>query len=195
MGGGLDKQGLEVLCNDFYNDTYLVDQNACSSPNLICWDGDKEDIKKAKALFWHTFRAYLESRYDLNAVHAIDKKLKLLKYLDDYPLDLKITEYGAAITVATLHQISSFNHHLTGVFGLFFELELGSIEDVLGVVNSKYQTLCYFGVCPKEIRSMVFEKRCKGIDRIVPIGSALDIGTVWDGFDLIKTLSRVITIK
>ena len=34
-----------------------------------------------------------------------------------------------------------------------------------------------------------------GIDRIVPIGSALDISLNWDGFDLNKSLTRVIEIK
>ena len=27
------------LIKDFYNDTYVVDQNACSSPHLILWKG------------------------------------------------------------------------------------------------------------------------------------------------------------
>ena len=33
------------LALDFYNDTYLVDQNACSSPHLIIWYG-KNNMKK-----------------------------------------------------------------------------------------------------------------------------------------------------
>jgi hypothetical protein len=34
-----------------------------------------------------------------------------------------------------------------------------------------------------------------GVDRIVPIGTALDIGIYWDGYDLIRTLSRVILVN
>ena len=34
----------------------------------------------------------------------------------------------------------------------------------------------------------------KGIDRIVPVGEAMDIGLDWDGYDLIGTLSRQIII-
>jgi hypothetical protein len=33
-----------------------------------------------------------------------------------------------------------------------------------------------------------------GIDRIVPIGNALDIDFKWDGYDLIKTLSRIVSV-
>ena len=35
----------------------------------------------------------------------------------------------------------------------------------------------------------------KGVDRIVPIGQSLDMGLIWDGYDLIRTLSRVVEIK
>jgi len=34
-----------------------------------------------------------------------------------------------------------------------------------------------------------------GIDRIVPIGQALDLGLVWDGYDVINSLSRIIEVK
>ncbi|MDR3279818.1 MAG: hypothetical protein LBT23_04840, partial [Synergistaceae bacterium] len=37
------------LAEDFYNDTYLVDQNACSSPNLVVWLGATDE---AREKFW-----------------------------------------------------------------------------------------------------------------------------------------------
>ena len=42
----INKTDLEHLARNFYNDTYLVDQNACSSPNLIIWTGS--EVEKAK---------------------------------------------------------------------------------------------------------------------------------------------------
>ena len=40
----LSKKNEEIIkiCNGFYNDTFLVDQNACSSPHLIYWVGKKK---------------------------------------------------------------------------------------------------------------------------------------------------------
>ena len=35
----------------------------------------------------------------------------------------------------------------------------------------------------------------KGIDRFVPVGSALDINFIWDGYDLFKSLTRIIEVK
>ena len=35
----------------------------------------------------------------------------------------------------------------------------------------------------------------EGIDRIVPIGRAMDIGMIWDGYNLKDNLTRIIDIK
>lgn len=191
----LNRESLEKLCSNFYNDTYLVDQNACSSPNLICWQGDAATVTSAKARFWVALQEHVALRYEMNAVHAMDKQIKILKYLETYSVDMKLNAYGPATVVATLAEIHEFNHQLKGVFGLFFELDQVSLKDVMVVVNSKYQTLSYFGVSPEEIIDTIFDQRCKGIDRIVPVGKALDIGITWDGFDLITTLSRKILLQ
>ena len=37
-----------LLTNKFYNDTYLVDQNACSSPHLMVWLG--KNMSEARIL-------------------------------------------------------------------------------------------------------------------------------------------------
>src|SRR5262249_30023846 len=38
------------LADGFYNDTYLMDQNACSSPQLVLWMG--KNAEKAQKRFW-----------------------------------------------------------------------------------------------------------------------------------------------
>ena len=37
------------LAEEFYNDTYLSDQNACTSPRLVVWMGSKKKEAKEKA--------------------------------------------------------------------------------------------------------------------------------------------------
>ena len=39
------------------------------------------------------------------------------------------------------------------------------------------------------------KKNFNGIDRIVPIGQALNINLVWDGYDLTTKLTREIEIR
>ena len=46
-----------------------------------------------------------------------------------------------------------------------------------------------------ELYEFFKKEKLSGVDRIVPIGTALDIGPIWDGYDIIKILSREIEIK
>ena len=34
--------------------------------------------------------------------------------------------------------------------------------------------------------------KLKGIDRVVPVGQSLNINLIWDGYDLSKSLTRII---
>ena len=64
-----------LLIEKFYNDTYLVDQNACSSPHLIIWYGDKISIGKKQ--FWNQLNKYVKKKYNSPTISSIDKITKL----------------------------------------------------------------------------------------------------------------------
>jgi hypothetical protein len=51
------------------------------------------------------------------------------------------------------------------------------------------------GVPPSKIKEWIILHRLSGFDRVVPIGHALDMGIVWDGFDLVESLSRIIEVQ
>ena len=42
------------------------------------------------------------------------------------------------------------------------------------------------------IKNSIFDSGILGVDRIVPIGRALDMSFIWDGKDLIYSLSRIV---
>jgi hypothetical protein len=69
------------------------------------------------------------------------------------------------------------------------------MNSIAHIINTKYQTLTYFGLKKAQLLDFVVRNRLSGIDRIVPIGSALDIGAIWDGYDIVRSLSRIIDIK
>jgi len=69
------------------------------------------------------------------------------------------------------------------------------LAEIAHIVNEKYQTLVYYGLSLPELSEFVTKNQLKGIDRIVPIGQALDIDVIWDGYDLIGTLSRIIDVR
>ena len=45
-----------------------------------------------------------------------------------------------------------------------------------------------------DIENFLILNNVKGIDRVVPIGSALDMDVIWDGYNMINSLSREIPI-
>ena len=47
----------------------------------------------------------------------------------------------------------------------------------------------------KKLKPFLLNNNLLGIDRIVPIGQALEIDIVWDGYEVINSLSRVISLK
>ena len=55
--------------------------------------------------------------------------------------------------------------------------------------------MTYFGFSKKFLHAFFKKNNFYGIDRIVPFGQALNINLIWDGYDLIKILSREIEIK
>ena len=46
----LTEKELLSFANKFYNDTFIADQNACSSPHLIVWAGKINEIRRQKIL-------------------------------------------------------------------------------------------------------------------------------------------------
>jgi hypothetical protein len=188
----LEEIKLIRLADGFYNDTYLMDQNACSSPHLILW---KNGIHtEGKNRFWnYIFQS--AQKYNLHAVNAVDKYVQLCKAGIEYDFVETSMRYGNLLYRLKLKHLPKNPDQFRGKFGLFYEYDLNNMDEVAACVNTKFQTLTYFGVDSKQLGDWVIQNRLQGIDRIVPIGSALDISVIWDGYDIIKTLSRIIDIK
>ena len=181
------------LAEDFYNDTYLMDQNACSSPQMICWMNDSEAARKR---FWAAVFSVAQRKYDLQAAICVDK------YTQSCEDAVKRSENISCITRETnllyraeVKRLIPGVENYRGKGGYFYEHSMPSIDEIASIVTEKYQTVSYFGVDPEEIRKAVLAQRLKGIDRITPIGKAMDIGVIWDGYDLVRMLSRIVNVE
>jgi len=181
------------LVEKFYNDTYLVDQNACSSPHLIVWIGNK--TKKAQNKFWEHLKLYANKKYNLTEAGIMEKYTQLC----DHALSLKnlkkYKKYDNLIYTVTLKNLDKNNHNLRGKWGFFYEYSTNDLNRIKNYINNKYQTLTYFGMDKDSLKKFVINNQLQGIDRIVPVGQALDISFFWDGYDLNRILSRVVDIK
>ena len=181
------------LIKKFYNDTYLVDQNACSSPHLIVWLGKQDE--KLKEKFWQKLYENLKIKYNLSDSAVIEKYSDLCKYAGSLNNIKKIKNYSNLIYKINLKNVDHKNHLNRGKWGLFFEYEAKDLNKIAKIINNKYQTVTYFGVEKSLIKDFVIKNKLKGIDRIVPIGQSLDISLLWDGRDVISTLTRGLKIQ
>ena len=78
--------------------------------------------------------------------------------------------------------------------GYFLEYHASSLSDIAKIINRKYQTIAYYGFEKSELVDFVLNEKLSGVDRIVQIGQTTEFSAIWDGFDLIRTLSRCVQV-
>ena len=182
------------ISENFYNDTFLTDQNACTSPNAIIWLGDKERINAAKKIFWHEFHETARKKYNLLPIQAINKLTSAFICASKIP-DCEILNSNDNLLVRiNLKYLSPDIINYRDNSGFFFECDCNNIIELKNLCNDKRcQTISY--IANRDIFTSLINSGVKGIDRIVPIGRTLDFALIWDGYDLISTMTRIINLE
>lgn len=187
-------EGTLRLAQAFFNDVYLQDQGACSSPHLLIWHGQEVVAEQAQTKFWSALFKVLKSKYEIAPIHAVDKFVHLCRTATVLPeASGSILHANLAYRVRLQNLPAGIELH-RGKAGFFFEYNTQDFDCLQTIVGARYQTLTTFGFDGDSLAKRVIDLGLPGIDRIVPIGQALDIGVIWDGYDLIGTLSRIVHV-
>lgn len=181
----------ERIAQDFHNDTYLYDQNACSAPRLMVWIGKKEVIAEAKERFWTAIHDYAFSKYPVESVIAVDKLMTVCRCAIDLENTKQISMPDNLISRINVEKLSKDLPDYRCAGGSFIEYDDENLDALKNIVTKKYQTMSYIGFQPKELQGWVISNGLTGIDRIVPVGKTADFTLIWDGYDLIYTMSRI----
>ena len=176
------------LARGFYNDTYLTDQNACTSPRVIVWMGD--NIEDAQEIFWEELLKIVQDEYRIEPSQVVSKYTALCKQAATYGKAKAENFKNNLIIRVKLETLYDDITELRVNSGYFIEYGAKSLYELLPLLNSKCQTLSYYGISVDKIKQFIMDSRPRGIDRIVPIGKTMDFSLVWDGFDLITSLTR-----
>ena len=184
---------LTRIVERFYNDTYVADQNACSSPHMVLWLGKKSH--KAKSKFWEELSKLVEKKYNLTHDAAIEKYTELCKKIINDKNVKSYRTYTNNVYTVVLKNLNGSLDTYRGKWGFFYEYDIKKLEQIKKYINKKFQTLTYFGVEKVDLKDFIIKNKLQGIDRIVPIGQALDIGFYWDGYDINNILTRVVDIR
>ena len=186
----LSDEELKKTAQNFYNDTYLYDQNACSSPRLIVWLGKEDDCVPAKEKFWSFVHANIAQKYTLEPILAVDKLTASYKSALELAGVKKEACKDNLITRLHLESLPQNITDYTCAGGCYLEYDTQNLGDIAPVVSKKFQTLSYLGMDADVLRDFVIKNGLPGIDRIVPVGKTSDFCLEWDGYDLIETMSR-----
>jgi len=183
----------KLLVNKFYNDTFTLDQNGCSSPHLILWYG--ANLKKVKEIFWSLLANVVKKRYNLIESAAVNKYMLLCKSLmqNNNIKDLKI--YNNSLYTLSIKKLRNDVTNYKGQWGYFYQYQIKNLKELKKIDTKKIQTLTYFGFKKSELKKIILNYQLKGVDRIIPIGQALDLDFIWDGYDIYSFLTRAIDIK
>ncbi len=181
---------LENIVFKFYNDSYLMDQQGCSSPKVIFWIGKQNS--KIKEKFWQILSKIVEKNYEFD-LSLTNKKTEFISELILKEKKLENIKFKNLKVLRYQKKNLKIIDKLENSYGTFLEVKLTNISKVKKLINERFQTLTYYGFEKKELTNLIFKNNLKGIDRIVPFGRAFDMGHIWDGFDIILSLSRKIS--
>ena len=184
-----------AITQGFYNDTFLFDQNACTAPHLIVWIGDNDVSHNAQNIFWNLLHNKVLNEYNIASITGVDKLTNFLSYASINGNNVKLSKIDNYIWRVNISELTKDLDNYKGNSGYFMEYLTNDISDILQIVNSKYQTLSYFGFSKLELNDFVKKFIPKGIDRIVPIGKTTDFSLNWDGYKLVEQLTRTLVIK
>ena len=136
----------------------------------------------------------VDQRYNLAPVQAVGKWDALCLAAINNNCSLIRDDFGLNIMRLKVKELSTdllkYEYHS----GFFFEYDLTQTDDIIPICQEKCQTLAYLGDMKKEIQTCLIKAGVPGVDRIVPLGRTMDFSLTWDGYDLIRTLSRIINM-
>lgn len=191
------------IAQDFYNDTYYTDQNACTAPRIVFWRYRKtaagnrkiceNNILKAKRDFWDRVHKIVAEKYLLAPIHAVGKLEAAYKAGNSEDVVMEQTGDMLITRLYVNHlddQLMKYKYHS----GFFFEKNIETLGEMMPVCDQRCQTLTYYGLSAAEIQAFIDQCRPMGVDRVVPIGKSMDFALVWDGYDLIDAMSRKISV-
>ncbi len=186
---GASDDDLKVLARNFYSDAFTFNQNACSSPKLIVWL-DNDDMDNAKERFWGAVKNIVDEHYQLEPIHSMDRFAEICLVASGGVKVASIDNPLTPVTRIVLEDATQWRELTQLRFGVFIEASIKETQEIHDFTNSEVQTIGYFGFF-KEFLSEVFSSGQSCIpDRVVPIGQALNFTSVWDGYDLIRSLTR-----
>jgi hypothetical protein len=190
----LDEEQLHSLAEKLYVDAYWFDQKGCSSPRALIFCGTRELGSRARARLLTALAAAVERRgYRVSTDTALAKRRTAEQLVIDaaaHGLEWRSNE----LVALEVPNLAASRRELCGG-GLFLLVYLDDLTQLSDGVAPGDQTLTHFGFDAKSLTEFGRSVQGRGLDRIVPLGKALEFSHLWDGYDLLESFTRVRDIR
>ncbi|TPV61968.1 hypothetical protein FJ444_01485 [Aestuariibacter sp. GS-14] len=186
-----DGEQLNTLCELLWQDAKPYAQQACSSPRVLFWLGNKNLQSEFARVLNH--QALSENANPNEGISRVNEHLVVSQWLQcqsfaDAPLVMN------RVSVIPVHQVNTEMMVMHCGDALFYLQSLDSLDDLANCLPARVQTLTYWGVERDALLKLLAEPSIQGVDRCVSVGKALTFSPEWDGYRLLVSLSRYVQL-
>jgi hypothetical protein len=168
-------------------------QKACSSPHVIYWLGGGAGSGAVERDFTTELETVLAARNpepDLaDAVRRIGSSFTLAAS----------GRVSNALLQPNTSQLTAMAPELAEQpdpcgAGLLVHASCASVEEIAKLIGTGHQTVTHFGLDGAAVAQLAILAGRAGVDRVVPIGRALEFTPTWDGYNLWTDLTRTVVV-
>lgn len=182
---------LATLCERFLADYSVFGQNACSSPRLVAWHGENVD---ARSRFWAKLDAVTETSISNRAAATADRLVEFCLEMTQVTEPPRTLEYSSSSFRIRVEPGQSWLSHAHLRFGTFSETVIHDLRQLSLLVSPRVQTVTHFGFGSSRDLLHLLVPTEMHFDHLVPVGQALQFHLKWDGFDLIRLMTRTVSV-
>lgn len=182
----------DEIVKNLYNDIYTFNQKGCSSPHSLFIIGRSVDKKAVLERIYKKLSemARIEYKEDISSIASLKLNQSVVDIMED-----RITEMLNSSNYLIFSRLTSNEvPHSCGAGFIYYEL-LDTLEEVQLYIDNKTQTITYSGFNKSEIKDFLNKIDVETVDRVVPLGKALEFDYIWDGYNIFMEMLSFKSIK
>lgn len=187
------EEQINALARNLAKDIATFGQQACSSPRLLSWIGEKPPTLLRDKLFRRvgkemSLRGFTPTASESSARNSYIHKIA------SHPASSISREVFDSLVVIQVEGSNAIRLNHPGC-GLLIEVHHENLSDLSNSLKAGDQTISQFGFQAVEWEDPIREWNSFAPSRIVPIGNSLDFHFIWDGHDLIQMFTRNVFLE
>ncbi len=169
-------------------------QMACSSPHQVFWIGPSTTAAEGIRAFEANLEAAVSARSEGHDLGAAVRRLNAAFAGAASGAAHRVTLGAHTASLEASQPVYAEQADPCGS-SLLFHASCGTVAELASMLRPDHQTITYFGLSAEHLDQLADLAGGAGVDRVVPIGQALDFSPHWDGYALWTDLTRHVTMR